>query len=58
MAHNLLNYLASAATIRAGELVALRSLPATPLDDNPSDNSEDHILNSAISDAEEFLRAT
>lgn len=58
MAHNLLNYLASAATVRADELVALRSLPATPLDDNQPDNLEDHILNSAISDADGFFRAT
>jgi hypothetical protein len=57
MPHNLLDYLASAATVRASELVALRSLPATPLDDQ-SEDLDDHILNCALSDAEGFYGAT
>ena len=58
MSSNLLDYLASAASVRAEELARLQNLPATLLDDTGSTDLEDRIINIALADADGFLRAT
>ena len=58
MANNLLSYLASAASIRAGELESLNSLPVVSLEEIEPDVGEDKYLNMVLNNAEAFFRAT
>ena len=58
MSHNLLSYLASAATIRTNELDVLNSLTAVSLEEVESDVVEDRYLNMVLADTDAFIRAT
>lgn len=57
MGHNLLDYLASAASIRANDFAALQSHPATPLDDIQQYMTKSIALNHTLGDLDDFARA-